>query len=472
MGEGDDHVRLLAGLVTVYGEGGNDLFEIWSSDSRAEGGSGDDLFTLYGGARVNAGGGVGDERFVFEAALADVWLEGGAGDDEFDGAGLSSTGQIHGGAGDDRLSGFGAGVLLAGEAGDDSYHIDPAAGAVVVERPREGLDTLVTGGGADVTLPTGVENLVIGTGSTAMATLVGNLLDNKMAGGDASEAIHGLDGDDALYANGGDDVLDGGRGDDLLHGGSGNDVLTGGTGDDRLTGGTGDDAMTGGAGNDSYRVDSAGDLVSEAPDEGTDIVYSAVAAYALPENVESGMVDLASGAQLDGNGLDNWLAGGDGADVLAGLGGSDSVQGGNGNDRVSGGSGDDQLAGEDGDDRLQGDEGVDALAGGAGADTFVFLLAGDSAAGDPDTIADFTPDEGDAIDLSAIDANVAIAGDQAFAWAETTPTANALWYSYSENADGSWEVAWFADVDGDAIADFELHVHQVGFLTIGTDILL
>lgn len=146
--------------------------------------------------------------------------------------------------------------------------------------------------------------------------------------------------------------------------------------------------------------------------------------------------------------------------------------GGNGSDGLSGGDGGDLLFGEAGDDWLQGDGGADALTGGTGADYFVFMLASDSTAASFDTIADFTPGDGDVIDLSAIDADLATAGDQAFTWAETTPTANALWYSYVENDDGSWEIAWFADVNGDAIADFELHVHQIGLLTIGIDILL
>jgi hypothetical protein len=79
--------------------------------------------------------------------------------------------------------------------------------------------------------------------------------------------------------------------------------------------------------------------------------------------------------------------------------------------RVDGGAGDDRLFGGDGDDSLIGGAGRDALSGGAGADLFVFD-DGDSSAGAADRIADLSA--ADAIQLSAIDADTTVEGEQAF----------------------------------------------------------
>ncbi|WP_136069047.1 cellulose binding domain-containing protein [Modicisalibacter radicis] len=78
--------------------------------------------------------------------------------------------------------------------------------------------------------------------------------------------------------------------------------------------------------------------------------------------------------------------------------------------------GDDSLSGGDGADRLIGGEGQDTLEGGDGADSFVFRSTFESGPHDADRVIDFDLAEGDVIDLSAIDANLALDGDQAFAW--------------------------------------------------------
>ncbi|MDW5376381.1 cellulose binding domain-containing protein [Halomonas sp. HP20-15] len=85
-------------------------------------------------------------------------------------------------------------------------------------------------------------------------------------------------------------------------------------------------------------------------------------------------------------------------------------------DLLFGFDGDDSLAGNAGDDRLIGGEGSDTLEGGDGADSFVFRSTFESGPDDSDRILDFDFAEGDIIDLSAIDANSALDGDQAFDW--------------------------------------------------------
>ena len=72
--------------------------------------------------------------------------------------------------------------------------------------------------------------------------------------------------------------------------------------------------------------------------------------------------------------------------------------------------------GLDGNDRLIGGNGSDTLIGGASSDNFVFSALSNSTPASPDTIVDFTHGL-DKIDLSAIDANTAAGGNQAFVFA-------------------------------------------------------
>ncbi|MBD0274831.1 MAG: calcium-binding protein [Acetobacteraceae bacterium] len=122
----------------------------------------------------------------------------------------------------------------------------------------------------------------------------------------------------------------------------------------------------------------------------------------------------ASGITRAGGAGNNTLSGSAGDDVLSGGGGSDRLSGGAGNDTLSGGAGGDILSGGGGSDRLSGGAGADHLFGGAGADTFAFASVADRG----DRVQDFRRAEGDRIDLSAIDADPAAAGDQAFLFAD------------------------------------------------------
>ena len=92
------------------------------------------------------------------------------------------------------------------------------------------------------------------------------------------------------------------------------------------------------------------------------------------------------------------------ADTIVGLGGNDILEGRGGNDIIQGG---------DGNDRIIGGAGADQLTGGAGSDTFVYNSLSDfSKVYGAEWITDWSAE--DYIDLSAIDANAMIAGNQAF----------------------------------------------------------
>jgi serralysin len=84
-----------------------------------------------------------------------------------------------------------------------------------------------------------------------------------------------------------------------------------------------------------------------------------------------------------------------------------------GNDEIDGGRGNDVLLGGSGDDWLNGHMGADQLTGGPGADTFYFQSPSATTLAEPDHITDFEW-QNDVIDLSDMDANSTLAGDQAF----------------------------------------------------------
>jgi serralysin len=193
---------------------------------------------------------------------------------------------------------------------------------------------------------------------------------------------------------------------DHLIGNDADNLLRGNGGDDALDGRTGVDQMFGGAGNDTYYVETPGDMVTEFPGQGSDLVHASIS-YTLPDNVEK--LELTGGGDINGTGnaLDNVLSGNDGANILAGGSGNDTYiaddpkdsiieHPGEGVDLVLSslafsvlpnnvenvtltGAGDGQVVGNDlsnvlvgngGNNVLDGGRGADSMAGGAGDDTY------------------------------------------------------------------------------------------------------
>jgi Ca2+-binding RTX toxin-like protein len=175
--------------------------------------------------------------------------------------------------------------------------------------------------------------------------------------------------------------------------------------------------------------------------------------YTLGVDVEH--LFLIGTAAIDGTGneLANKLFGNAEANVLSGL------------------AGDDRLSGGDGNDTLIGGAGRDILIGGADADTFRYLGASDSGAtgATRDNIADFVAGT-DKIDLAAIDANsVGGTADDAFSFVGAAAFSHTAGELRATAAGANTLVS--GDLDGDAVADFQILLTGAHTLSAG-DFLL
>lgn len=185
------------------------------------------------------------------------------------------------------------------------------------------------------------------------------------------ETIHGTNREgpgSGLFPTSGD-TLNGTSRNDTIYGYNGDDTLNGGAGADRLYGGNGRDVLNGGAGNDRLYGGAGSDILS-------------------------GDVELSGDLATSNTVSNDYLDGGSGADRLFGGGGTDTLIGG---------------------------LGQDILTGGSGADRFVYNSAAESRVGSGvDRITDFQVGV-DKIDLSALDANPYLSGNQAFRFSAHDP---------------------------------------------------
>jgi Ca2+-binding RTX toxin-like protein len=317
--------------------------------------------------------------------------------------GYAGNDTLYGLGGDDIIDG-GAGVdVMAGGTGNDIYYVDNI-NDVVWEWGGEGNDAVyATISNAAYTLPVAVEQLHLR--GTSACDGYGNELDNSLEGNDAANKLEGGAGNDQLYGNGGNDNLGGGDGNDIIDGGAGMDFMRGGLGDD------------------IYYVDTIGDYISDPIGGGIDTIRSVVGIQ-LFDNIENlELSEYAYNGFACGNNLNNVIRANSSSNEITGLGGADT------------------------------------LYGGAGTDTFKYISLTDSAPlgqGLTDYIADFNEAEGDRIDLSRIDANVNVEGNQRFLFIGNNNAFVESWGAGQLRFNGGFVEG---DVNGDFVADFAIQVN-------------
>ena len=477
---GNDTLNGGAGNDTLLGGAGNDTLIGGADNDRLEGGDGLDVasyadltttlyvdFTQFSGTLTTALGtdtlisiegiigGSGDD--VLKGDAGANYFESGAGQDFLDGRGGDDT--LIAGAGNDGLTGGDGNDTLDGGEGDDAVLGDAGDDLLY---GGAGRDYVVGGDGAD-RIYGGDGNDVIG-GWIGNDVIYGDLGADWIYGDAGDDAIDGGDGGDGIFGGEGNDTLLGGLGDDQIIGGSGNDTMQGQDGNDILSGNEGDDNLTGAAGNDSLYGDTGNDTIDggEGNDTliggyGTDSLYGGAGNDYMTGGEDNDILQGQAGDDgILGDGGNDTIDGGDGNDTLLGGDGNDTITGGLGNDYFEGGTGNDSLNGGEGNDTLVGGAGQDTLTGGAGADGFFFTALSDSTSAAPDKITDFSWADGDYINLSQIDANSALAGDQAFSFVNSfTKQAGQATLTYDAASNTS---TFSADVDGDGVADFVLQV--------------
>ena len=236
----------------------------------------------------------------------------------------------------------------------------------------------------------GADDVIVVT-PPATFTGTGDPNDNDTAGPVAGGTVTSTTSSGTEFWNGtnGSDTINAGNGTDTIYGHDGNDNLNGENGSDvSLYGQMGDDTITGGP--------------------GADQIY-----------------------------------GGSGNDTLYGFQPPATDQTNDAGDTIYGGSGNDTIYGQGANDTIYGGYGADTLTGGAGDDAFVYLSVLDT----NDIITDYMSSGSDHIDVTAIDANSGVSGNQSFGWGGEDPTAYSMWFSYDA---GTNTTVLYADTDGNA----------------------
>jgi Ca2+-binding RTX toxin-like protein len=269
-----------------------------------------------------------------------------------------------------------------------------------------------------------------------------------------NDTIFGTNGNDSITVHNGNDVVHANGGDDIMTDlGGGNDQFFGDDGNDRIKLGAGNDVADGGAGIDTLDYTGIDFMVIADLNQGFIFAEGIDQAISIENIIGSDWNDTLMGTAgrnafygqggndtIKGGGGRDSLFGGDGNDTISGAGGmyggtgddiitstyrrrgsqgdlqfgeggDDTMTGNNGNDTMYGGFDDDVMKGGAGEDYLHGGSGHNILTGGLDRDVFAFQSFG--AGHSYDTITDFERNY-DKIDLSAIDADPTMAGNQAF----------------------------------------------------------
>ena len=371
-------------------------------------------------------------------------LNGGAGNDTI--SGLNGNDSLNGNGGADRLTGGSGNDTVIGGSGDDT---------LVYGAGSNGFDAVDGGTGTNDRIIATTNNVTIG-----LASLVG--IEAIDAAGFTGVNILGSSAANNFDFSGvtltGIAQIDAGSGRDTVIGSVGNDTIVGGDGNDVLTGGGGGDVFLVGAsaGTDSYNGGIGLDTI-QASANNVSLLVTGSNLTAI-ESISAGgfsgfkLVGTASADALDFSGI-----------IMTGV------------SLISGGNGKDTITGSAGADTIEGGAGSDILTGGLGSDVFDFNLVSESKGpAQIDLITDFTNGQ-DRIDLSTIDANTKVAGNDSFTFIGNAAFSGAggeVRFAPGAGAPGVPIISrLFVDVDGDRVADMEIQFSGNVFLTAGDFVL-
>ncbi|CAN5523937.1 hypothetical protein BH10PSE7_BH10PSE7_02150 [soil metagenome] len=272
-----------------------------------------------------------------------------------------------------------------------------------------------------------------------------------------------------IMLGGGDDVFDGdgGRVQGTVYLEDGADTYTGGDFRDAVSGGTGNDSVDLGGGKDSFIVGGTDGNDEADGGDGWDTYFAGYTSVAVEIDL---LGSHASGSAIGNDVILDFekVVGSSQADRLIGDDDSNGLQGRAGADVLIGNGGRDWLSGGNDADTIYGNTGRDVLTGGTGADQFVYNSISEAGIySTRDVITDFAH-ASDKINLSPIDANTGVGGDQAFAFIGTAAFTVAGQLRY-QTAGAATIVS--GDINGDHIADFEIQLSGAIAVT-GVDFIL
>ena len=259
---GNDVIHAGAGADVLTGAGGADLLDGGAGADQMTGGTGNDIYVVDNVSDkviedAGAAGGIDLVRasvsYTLPVNVENLELTGTG---NLSGTGNAADNLITGNPGNNLLNGKGGTDSIDGGEGSDIYVVGATAehpAAEFNDTGTDGVDEVRFSDKAGSTLKlyagdTGIERVVIGTGTAAAASVTGSTALNV----DAADMPDGI----TLIGNAGANRLTGTEFADVITGGGGNDTLIGGAGEDTLNGGAGNDVLTGGEGADCFVFNS------------------------------------------------------------------------------------------------------------------------------------------------------------------------------------------------------------------------
>ncbi|MFZ1477453.1 MAG: calcium-binding protein [Sphingorhabdus sp.] len=387
--------------------------------------------------------------------------------------------QVNGGNGTDTLRVTGGSISLATMSGIEAIELQNAAGLTLSNGhffSLPGTAAISGTGTISVGLFAGQSALTNNFAVAAGSNITFNI---TAAGGNETIIIH-PDAIGIVYDGSGIDTIIGGNRDDTIRLGGGADTVDAGGGNDvvELYYPASGSFLTGGAGTDTLRVmnfnPTLGSITGfEAIDmaAGTTLtvtgsqfktgfasntVLSGSGALVIDMSAANPVFSITGITVAGGSSVGVTINGTSGLDQIKGIiNWANTINGGDGVDQIRGGNLGDTINGELGNDKIYGAGGADVLTGGAGSDQFRYVFASDSGLGAAaDLITDFET-AGDRLNFLLMDADQAVAGDQAFNFVGDAAFAN-TGTGQIRFQDAGANLLVQIDTDGNGFADMEV----------------